>query len=173
MLACMSNLHPRRFDVPPSLLLHPCMSNLKISCLGQSYWIASWSTVTSSSLSRARFTGCWENVSPYPGAVTLAMSNELWGWLSNSFRCSWESTSKRSACRLKPQACREFTFSQLAFTPTTALRENFETEGRGNIVRPLSSNTEISKQAMSESLKKPPVLHLYLSLEVSYPQQNI
>lgn len=30
-LACMSKPHPWRFDVPPSLLLHPCMSNLKIS----------------------------------------------------------------------------------------------------------------------------------------------
>lgn len=30
------------------------------------------------------------------------MSNELWGWLSNSFRCSQDSTSKISACRLKP-----------------------------------------------------------------------
>lgn len=127
MLACMSNLHPWRFDVLPSLLLHPCMSKLKISRPGQSYWIGRWSTVTSSPLT-GRVHRIPKNISPWPGAVTLAMSNELWGWLSNSPCFSQDGTSKRSACRLKPWAGREFTLSLLAFTPTTT--ESIQRQGR-------------------------------------------
>lgn len=89
-----------------------------------------------------------ESVSPYPGAVTLALSNELRGWPGNSFRCSQDGTSKRSACRLKPEACGEFILSQLAFTPTTAL---LEAEGEATAARPLSYNSEVHR--LSKPLK--------------------
>lgn len=77
-LACMSNLHPWRFDVPTSLPLRPCTSNLKISRLGQSYWTASGSTLTSGSLSHAvrlHGTGTGDDVSPHLGL--RAMGSEV------------------------------------------------------------------------------------------------
>lgn len=148
MLACMSNLHQWLLwcaAVSPSPSMHEQLKDflpgsIILNCEPDRLWQAAPSPT--------EFTGRRENVSPYAGAVTLAMSNELWGWLSNSFRCSRDSASKISACRLKPGARAEFTLRQFAFTPTTALRKTNLEESSF-----FHGWSKKGKQAMSQSLK--------------------